>query len=323
MPMKYVALPDSTVRRLSFYLAMEEYVAHRFRGEDCFFMWQVNPSVIFGRNQLMENELNINYIRSHNIEYYRRKSGGGCVYADRNNIMFSYVTNDFNVSFTFDRYLRLIAHTLNRLGVPAIPSGRNDILVEGKKISGNAFYRTGGRSIVHGTLLYHTDLDVLPQAITPNCEKLATKGVESARKRVANQSDYIDLTIEDFKSFMRSNLCDSEIMLSTDDICCIEKIEQEYLSEEWILGNNPRYTIIRRGYGSAGEIEARLEIKNGMIKVLSLMGDYFPIGEMDEFLNAFKNQPRYYSRSGIHPPRSRYGGVNRRGMQTKRNCFYG
>ena len=118
--MKYIALPDKAVRRLSFYLAMEEYIAHNRPGEDCFFMWQVNPTVIFGRNQLMENEINSDYVRSHRIEYYRRKSGGGCVYADFSNIMFSYITDDFNVSFTFDRYLQLIAHTLNKLGVKAV-----------------------------------------------------------------------------------------------------------------------------------------------------------------------------------------------------------
>lgn len=131
--MKYIALPDKAVRRLSFYLAMEEYIAHNRPGEDCFFMWQVNPTVIFGRNQLMENEINFDYVRSHGIEYYRRKSGGGCVYADFSNIMFSYITDDFNVSFTFDRYLQLIAHTLNKLGVKAVASGRNDITVDGKK----------------------------------------------------------------------------------------------------------------------------------------------------------------------------------------------
>ena len=104
----------------------------------------------------MENEINFDYVRSHRIEYYRRKSGGGCVYADFSNIMFSYITDDFNVSFTFDRYLQLIAHTLNKLGVKAVASGRNDITVDGKKVSGNAFYRTSGRSIVHGTMLFDT-----------------------------------------------------------------------------------------------------------------------------------------------------------------------
>ena len=289
--MRYIALPDKAVRRLSFYLAMEEYIARHRTDEDCFFMWQVNPSVIFGRNQLMENEINMDYIRSHGIEYYRRKSGGGCVYADFSNIMFSYITDDFNVAFTFDRYLQLIAHTLNKLGVNAVSSGRNDILVEGKKVSGNAFYRTAGRSIVHGTMLFDTDLEALVRAITPNNEKLLTKGIESVRKRVTNLKEYLDIDIEEFKRFMRSSLCRTEECLSPEEIGKIEEIEKEYLRDEWILGNNPRYTLIRRGYGEAGEIEIRLEIKNGIIKSMNLMGDYFPIGEMEEFLDKFREIP--------------------------------
>lgn len=289
--MRYIALPDQTVRRLSFYLAMEEYIARTRTGEDCFFMWQVNPTVIFGRNQLMENEINMDYVRTHGIEYYRRKSGGGCVYADFSNIMFSYITDDFNVSFTFDRYLQLIAHTLNKLGVKAQASGRNDITVEGKKVSGNAFYRVGGRSIVHGTMLFDTNLEDLVLSITPSNEKLITKGVESVRKRVTNLKEYLDIDIEEFKRFMRSSLCDSEESLTPDDIARIGEIEQEYLKEEWILGNNPRYTLVRRGYGSAGEIEARIEIKNGIVKALNLVGDYFPVGEIDAFLHRFRDVP--------------------------------
>ena len=291
IPMRYIALPDKAVRRLSFYLAMEEYIARHRTGEDCFFMWQVNPTVIFGRNQLMENEINMDYIRSHGIEYYRRKSGGGCVYADLSNIMFSYITDDFNVSFTFDRYLQLIARTLNKLGVQAMASGRNDITVDGKKVSGNAFYRTAGRSIVHGTMLFDTDLEALVLAITPNNEKLITKGIESVRKRVTNLKEYLDIDIETFKQFMRTSLCDSEECLTPRDIAGIEEIEKEYLKEEWIWGNNPRYTLVRRGYGSAGEVEARIELKNGIVKTLNLMGDYFPVGELDEFLNKFRDVP--------------------------------
>ena len=289
--MKYIALPDKAVRRLSFYLAMEEYIAHNRPGEDCFFMWQVNPTVIFGRNQLMENEINFDYVRSHGIEYYRRKSGGGCVYSDFSNIMFSYITDDFNVSFTFDRYLQLIAHTLNKLGVKAVASGRNDITVDGKKVSGNAFYRTSGRSIVHGTMLFDTNLEDLVLSITPNNEKLITKGIESVRKRVTNLKEYLDIDIEEFKRFIRSSLCDHEECLTQKDIVHIEKIETEYLRDEWILGNNPRYTWIRKGYVPAGEIEIRLEIKNGIIKSMNLVGDYFLVGEIDEFLNKFQNVP--------------------------------
>ena len=139
--MIYIALPETdTIRRLSFYLATEEHVARHMDLDEAFFMWQVNPSVIFGRNQLIENEVNIDYCRSHNIETYRRKSGGGCVYADRSNVMFSYVTKDENVSLTFNRYVNLVALVLCRLGIDARATGRNDILIDGRKVSGNAFY---------------------------------------------------------------------------------------------------------------------------------------------------------------------------------------
>ena len=113
--MKYIELPEGKVRRLSFYLAMEEFVARHLNEAECFFMWQVNPTVIFGRNQLIENEVNLDYCRTNHIETYRRKSGGGCVYADWSNIMFSYITQDINVRFTFDKYLRMVAHVLRKL----------------------------------------------------------------------------------------------------------------------------------------------------------------------------------------------------------------
>lgn len=103
--MIYVELPDDRVRRLSFYLAMEEYVARHMDERDFFFMWQVEPSVIFGRNQLIENEVNLEFCRNRGIRTYRRKSGGGCVYADMKNIMFSYITSEENVGFTFNRYI--------------------------------------------------------------------------------------------------------------------------------------------------------------------------------------------------------------------------
>ncbi len=154
--MLYITLPDKRVRRLSFYLAMEEYVAKHVKADDCFFMWQVEPSVIFGRNQLIENEVNLEFCRKHNIQTYRRKSGGGCVYADMNNVMFSYITSEEQVGFTFNRYINMVVNTLQRLGVDASPSGRNDVMIGDKKVSGNAFYKIPGRSIVHGTMLHET-----------------------------------------------------------------------------------------------------------------------------------------------------------------------
>lgn len=291
--MKYIELPETKVRRLSFYLAMEEFVARYLNEAECFFMWQVNPTVIFGRNQLIENEVNLDYCRANQIETYRRKSGGGCVYADRSNIMFSYITQDINVRFTFDKYLRMVAHVLRKLGVNAEASGRNDIHIDGKKVSGNAFYHLPGKSIVHGTMLFNTDMENLVRSITPSNEKLISKGVESVRQHVTNLSEYLSIDIEEFKSFVRQQMCDEAIRLTPEQVLTIEEIEKEYVSDEFIYGNNPRYTLIKKEHTpSAGELEIRIELKNGMIKNLNVMGDYFLVGDLDkELIARLQNVP--------------------------------
>ena len=280
--MKYVALPDDKVRRLSFYLAMEEYIARKIDEQDLFFMWQVEPSVIFGRNQLIENEVNLSFCRERGIKTYRRKSGGGCVYADMSNIMFSYVTKDEAVGFTFNRYINMVVLVLQKLGVDAKASGRNDVMIGDRKVSGNAFYHIPGRSIVHGTMLYDTDMVNMVGSITPTDEKLVSKGVASVRQRIALLKDFIDLDINQFKSFVRSNLCDGEILLDEADVKGIEEIEKEYLTDDFIYGNNPKYTIIRKKrVEGVGDLEIRVEMKNGEIKGMVMLGDYFIVGDID------------------------------------------
>lgn len=281
--MKYVALPEDKVRRLSFYLAMEEYVARKIDEQDLFFMWQVEPSVIFGRNQLIENEVNLKFCRERGIKTYRRKSGGGCVYADMSNVMFSYVTKDEAVGFTFNRYINMVVLVLQKLGVDAKASGRNDVMIGDRKVSGNAFYHIPGRSIVHGTMLYDTDMVNMVGAITPTDEKLISKGVASVRQRIALLKDYIDLDIEQFKAFVRDNLCEGEIMLDDEAVRGIEEIEKEYLTDEFIYGNNPKYTIVRkRRIETVGDFEVRIEVKNGEIKGMVMLGDYFIVGDIDD-----------------------------------------
>lgn len=287
--MKYILLPETIQngrpQKLSFYLAMEEYVARYVNEEECFFMWQVDPSVIFGRNQLIENEVNLDFCKKHDIQMFRRKSGGGCVYADKRNVMLSYITNDEQVGFTFNRYINMLVNVLHRLGVDASASGRNDVMIGDRKVSGNAFYRLPGRSIVHGTMLYDTDMVNMVGSITPSDAKLLSKGVASVYQRVALLKDYIKLSLEDFKAFVRQTLCDDELVLTTEQVKEIERMEQEYLSDEFIYGKNPRYTLIKcRRIEHVGELEARIEVKNGIIKSVNLMGDYFLVGDLDKGL---------------------------------------
>lgn len=280
-------LPDDRVRRLSFYLAMEEYVVRHMDERDFFFMWQVEPSVIFGRNQLIENEVNLEFCRNRGIRTYRRKSGGGCVYADMKNIMFSYITSEENVGFTFNRYINMVVLVLNRLGVDARANGRNDIMIGDRKVSGNAFYKLPGRSVVHGTMLYDTDMENMVGSITPTDGKLLSKGVRSVRQRIALLKDHIGMDMDEFKLFVRDNLCKNRVTLTESDVSAVEHIERGYLSDDFIYGNNPRYTVTRRGrIEGVGEMEVRMELKNDIIKAVNIVGDYFLTGDMDSMLIA-------------------------------------
>ena len=280
--MVYVVLPNDIKRTLSFYLAMEEYVARVLPAGDYFFMWQVEPTVIFGRNQLIEAEVDTDYCRANGIAMYRRKSGGGCVYADQSNIMFSYITPDSNVNFTFNRYMLMVEHVLQKLGLDARTTGRNDILIDGKKVSGNAFYHLPNRSIVHGTMLYDTDIEKMVRSTTPSDEKLKSKGVESVRQHVTMLNRYLTISIDEFKQFVRQNLCESEIVLDDAALEQIGQIEQEYLADEFIYGNNPAYTLVRRTrIEGVGEFELRLEVKGGVVRKVNMLGDFFLVGELD------------------------------------------
>lgn len=235
--MTYVTLPSDEKRRLSFYLAMEEYVARNLNdGDDLFFLWQVEPTVIFGRNQVIENEVNLPYCREHGIQFYRRKSGGGCVYADQSNVMMSYITRSDEVTTTFSRYLEMVCEMLKDMGLGATSTKNNDILIGDKKVSGNAFYHIPGHSIVHGTMLFDTDMEHMLNAITPPQQKLDKHGVESVRQRITLLKEHTDLSIEAFKKHAVANLCNKEIKLTDFDIKNIETLEQEYLKPKFIYG---------------------------------------------------------------------------------------
>ena len=233
--MKYVALPFQEPRRLSFYLAMEEFVARHTDEPDAFFMWQVEPSVIFGRNQVLENEVNVAYCREHGISLYRRKSGGGCVYADMDNLMLSFVTSEENVNFAFNRFVNMVLLVLRKLGIAATGTSHNDIMIGDRKVCGTACYHLEGRSIVHSTMLFDTNMDHMLNAITPSKEKLAKKGIESVQQRITLLKDYTTLdSVEALKALIRETLCEGERMLTASEVAGIEAIEATYLKEEFI-----------------------------------------------------------------------------------------
>ena len=221
--MKYVKLPEDKQYKLPFYLAMEEYIAENC-GEDLLFTWQVEPTVIFGRNQVMLAEVNVDYCEQHHIQYYRRKSGGGCVYADKGNIMTSYITPKVTSDVAFNEFLNNLADVLRKLGFDAVKTEHNDILIGGRKVSGNALFQKEKASIVHGTLMYDVDIQTLMEAITPPKQKLEKHGIESVRQRVVNLKELgLKLSVEELRNHIAQSLCDGEKVLTDDEVNEIQK----------------------------------------------------------------------------------------------------
>lgn len=171
--------------RLDEYLAYEEQVAAE-ANEPTFFTWVVAPTVIYGKHQIREQEVNDAYCKEHNIAVVQRKSGGGCVYADEGNVMLSYITPSTRSQQVFGQFIARVANALRRMGYPAVATEHNDILVEGHKVSGAACHRLPNATIVHATMLYDVNLAALQQAITPSKEKLKKHAVQSVRQRIVN-----------------------------------------------------------------------------------------------------------------------------------------
>ena len=223
--MKRVVFPQGAPRSLAFYLAAEEYLAESAH-EDLFFTWQSPPTVICGRNQVIENEVNLEYCRDRGIEVVRRKSGGGCVYSDEGNVMLSYITPDRGVEEVFARYMQMVAGVLRGLGFEAVTTEHNDILIGGRKVSGNACFAHPKATIVHGTMLVDLDFEALEKSTTPSAEKLAKHGVQSVRQRVVNlRALGLTLSPTELRDHFERELCTGELQLSAEDIEKIIKFE--------------------------------------------------------------------------------------------------
>ena len=236
-------------KRLVWYLAAEEYFAKHIHAllqgfdndsGEVLFTWIVPPTVIFGRHQVMQNEVNIDFCQAHRIAMYRRKSGGGCVYADGGNLMMSLISPNTHSEVVFQSFLDSVSGVLRDSGFAAVKSEHNDIMVEGYKVSGNACYALPTGTIVHGTLLVNVDFAVLQQAITPSVEKLSKHGVQSVRQRVANLNQYAAFdcigTIDACSAHLISALCARTRELTPEEIEAIDQMEQSYLDPQFIAG---------------------------------------------------------------------------------------
>ena len=253
--------------------------------------WRVNPTVMLGRNQLIDNEVNTDYCKEHKIDIFRRKSGGGCIYADKGCIQFSYISRSVNANEAFAAYMQRMADLLKGLKIDAQLSGRNDILINGTKVSGCAFYQLSNRSVLHNSLLFDTQLDHLSNALTPAKEKLQSKGVASVRQRVTNVATYTQLDILAFMDYVRQEMCGTEVLeLTEEDMKEVAEIEKELSSDDFVYGKNPKYSLVRKHrFEGVGTLEAHIELKNNIIGSINMVGDYFLLGDIDhDFLSLLK-----------------------------------
>lgn len=184
------------------YLQLERDLVERVQ-EPTLFTWVVAPTVIFGRHQLREQEVNEAYCAKHGIRVVQRQSGGGCVYADEGNVMVSYISPSTHSQEVFEAFLAMLSGAFRQLGYDAVTTEHNDILVNGRKVSGTACYTTPTGTVVHASILYDVNLEALEQAITPTAEKLAKHAVQSVRQRVANLRSIKDLgSTQDFRQML-------------------------------------------------------------------------------------------------------------------------
>jgi len=273
-------------------LALEEYVLLNAQTDEDMLLFYVNsPSIIIGRHQNTIEEINTQYVEKHGIHIVRRLSGGGAVYHDLGNLNFSFITRADPGNFrNFKKFTEPVIEGLKKLGVPAELSGRNDILVDGQKVSGNAQYVHKGRMFSHGTLLFNSDLSRVAEALNVRSDKIESKGIKSVRSRVANISEFLPqpMDVESFRLYLLNHLFQGAAEIPTyplgaEDWAAVNQLATErYRSWEWNYGHSPDFNVQKRQRFPFGEIDARLDVQKGMIRSIKFFGDFFSETEPDE-----------------------------------------
>lgn len=294
-PACYVQLPASTEhRRAPFYLAAEEYIALRLPKDDYLFSWQLGPTVVMGRNQVAHQEVDLDFCRREGIDVVRRKSGGGAIFADGRNIMWSLITGKEAVEPLFAEYAASVAKALTALGAPMEVSGRNDIVLKGGgKVCGNAFYHLPERNIVHGTMLYDTNPRLMQGALHPDVSKFSAKGVKSVRSRVSLLKDYLPFGVEELRKRLRPLLCNRSISLGDEAVAEIEEMEQAYYEPAYLFGSSAADDVCRQArIEGCGSVEIHFKLRGTLIEAVSLAGDFFEITDaVQAFNEAFAGIP--------------------------------
>jgi len=253
-------------------------------------LWRNAPAVIVGRNQNTLSEVNVDYVRQHNIPVVRRLTGGGAVFHDLGNINFTFISlNDEAGLLDFRRFAQPIIDALNNLGVPCEFNGRNDMVVGDKKISGNAQHKHRNRLLHHGTLLFSANLDDVSAALKPNQAKYEDKSVKSVRGRVGNIADFLPqpMSVERFVEYLMQSVsggaASANVSLLPDETAAIEALaEERYRSWSWNFGYSPKYAFEHSKRTPGGVVDVHMDVRDGIIVDIRLFGDYFGVLDVSE-----------------------------------------
>ncbi len=272
-------------------LAIEEHLLRNHKVQEDILLFYINgPSIIIGRNQNTLEEINHAYVEEHGIHVVRRLSGGGAVYHDLGNLNFSFISNSGVENIhNFKKFTAPVIEVLQAMGVPAELGGRNDVTVDGRKISGNAQYSAGGRMVSHGTLLYNSDLSQVSEALNVKMDKIESKGIKSVRARVANITEFLENPPDIFafrervKNGILSKSENRAYPLTAQDWQSINQLTRErYAQWDWNYGRSPAFNIQKKQRFPIGELDARISVKQGVIENIKIYGDFLGLADVHD-----------------------------------------
>ena len=291
-----------------FCLAAEEYLLKNY-SDDIFMLWQSNDTVVVGKHQNALAEINYRFVREHAINVARRISGGGTVFHDQGNVNFAFIKNVKSpAEISFKQFTAPVVDALAKLGIEATTSGRNDLLINGLKISGNAEHIFKNRVLHHGTLLFNSDLGNLGQAIKVVSGKYESKAVQSNRSPVANMSQFLktNLSTAEFIQFLIDVQTENPetrlYSLNENDTLNIEKLKSEkFLTWEWNFGYSPRYSFSNETKTDGKWLNANLQVEKGIITGITISGSFFSEMERRTLQHSLRGKKHFYEdvRAGL------------------------
>lgn len=276
-------------------LAAEEYIFTSLdREQEYLLLWQNQNAVVVGKHQNTIEEINTAYVKEHGVQVVRRLSGGGAVYHDLGNLNYSFIVNAPMGVYNFRELSQPVADTLIRLGVNVEFSGRNDLVIDGKKISGSAQFIRRDRILHHGTLLFNSDLDQISQVLAVKDDKITSKGVKSVRSRMTNICEYLPrITVGAFQSHLEETLLDRNLTVgefSEADVAAISALrDSKYATWEWNYGYSPEYDIKKDRHLANGGLSIYIKVQKGVIQTICIRGDFFGDGDVEEIEQNLQN----------------------------------